>query len=158
MAFDMGKATASYKEEITELKKENDALPKIFQNIVPSERDGRATKLLQEFDMGERLNFKPTELSGGQQQRVAIARALANDPEIILADEPTGNLDSKTGVAVFEYLKKLNKEGKTIILVTHDDALAAQADRVLTLVDGEIVSDEHLSGKAKKKIVKTVKK
>ncbi len=129
--------------------KENVALPMIFQDVGTYERSERASYLLKEFDMGDRLDFKPTELSGGQQQRVAIARALANDPEIILADEPTGNLDTKTGDRVFEYLKLLHKKGKTIILVTHDDALAEQAERILTLVDGQIVSD--VKGKTKKR-------
>ena len=124
--------------------KENVALPMIFQNIPLNLRIKRAEELLIGFDMKDRLNFKPTELSGGQQQRVAIARSLANNPEIILADEPTGNLDSKTGKVVFKYLKKLHEEGKTIILVTHDDSLASQAQRILTLVDGQIISDKTL--------------
>ncbi len=120
---------------------ENVELPMIFQNIPKDERSKRAQKLLEQFDMGERLVNKPSELSGGQQQRVAIARALANEPEIILADEPTGNLDSKTGVVVMQYLQKLNSEGKTIILVTHDDKLSKCAQRIITLIDGKIVSD-----------------
>jgi len=120
---------------------ENVMLPMIFQGTSIDERQARGKELLSTFDMQERLNFKPTELSGGQQQRVAIARALANDPEIILADEPTGNLDSKTGTVVFEYLKKLHSMGKTIILVTHDDSLAQKAQRIMTLVDGKIISD-----------------
>lgn len=120
---------------------ENVTLPMVFQGTDISERRSRGKELLETFDMGDRLHFKPTELSGGQQQRVAIARALANDPEIILADEPTGNLDSKTGIVVFEYLKKLHDMGKTIILVTHDDSLAEKAQRIMTLIDGKIVSD-----------------
>lgn len=120
---------------------ENVMLPMVFQSTPLFERKEKAKELLTSFDMGERLHFKPTELSGGQQQRVAIARALANDPEIILADEPTGNLDSKTGIAVFDYLKKLHSMGKTIILVTHDDSLALKAERIMTLIDGKIVSD-----------------
>jgi len=120
---------------------ENVMLPMIFQGKSVMERQIKAEELLSNFDMQERFNFKPTELSGGQQQRVAIARALANDPEIILADEPTGNLDSKTGTVVFEYLKKLHSMGKTIILVTHDDSLAQKAQRIMTLVDGKIISD-----------------
>ncbi|MCH8519592.1 MAG: ABC transporter ATP-binding protein [Nanoarchaeota archaeon] len=121
---------------------ENVELPMIFSNKSKRQRIKRAKELLEQFDMGDRLLNKPTELSGGQQQRVAIARALANDPKIILADEPTGNLDSKTGKIVMEYLKKLNLEGKTIILVTHDDSLAKQAQRVITLHDGEIIGDK----------------
>ena len=120
---------------------ENVMLPMMFQRVPSFEREAVARRVLENFEMGERLHFKPTELSGGQQQRVAIARSLANDPEIILADEPTGNLDSKTGEVVFQYLEKLNREGKTIILVTHDDSLALRAKRVLTLVDGKIISD-----------------
>lgn len=121
---------------------ENVELPMIFQGISSSERKERAKKLLETFDMGDKLINKPSELSGGQQQRVAIARALANEPEIILADEPTGNLDSKTGVIVMDYLKKLHKEGKTIILVTHDDKLSLYAQRIITLIDGKIVKEE----------------
>jgi putative ABC transport system ATP-binding protein len=121
---------------------ENIMLPMIFQNISYEDRKIRAEKLLETFDMKDRATNKPTELSGGQQQRVAIARALANDPEIILADEPTGNLDSKTGENVISYLKKLHKMGKTIIIVTHDDEIAKDALRILTLSDGEIVKDK----------------
>lgn len=131
---------------------ENVMLPMMLQNVSLSERRERARELLREFDMGERINFKPSELSGGQQQRVAIARALANDPEIILADEPTGNLDSKTSDIVFKYLLKLHDMGKTIILVTHDDALAEEAsERILTLVDGNIISDVNVKKNKKNK-------
>lgn len=122
---------------------ENVEMPMIFQGVSPDDRSKRAVELLSSFDMGEKLINKPSELSGGQQQRVAIARALANEPEIILADEPTGNLDSKTGVIVMDYLKKLHDEGKTIILVTHDDKLSKYAQRIITLIDGKIVSDEN---------------
>lgn len=121
---------------------ENVEMPMIFQGVSLDERRRRAKVLLEKFDMGERLINKPSELSGGQQQRVAIARALANEPDIILADEPTGNLDSKTGVVVMETLKKLHQEGKTIILVTHDDNLSRYAHRLITLVDGKIVGEE----------------
>ncbi|MFP4401757.1 MAG: ABC transporter ATP-binding protein [Candidatus Nanoarchaeia archaeon] len=120
---------------------ENVELPMIFSNVNQKTRTKRATQLLEQFDMKERLQNRPSELSGGQQQRVAIARALANNPSIILADEPTGNLDSKTGEVVMEYLKSLHKQGKTIILITHDDSLAKQAERIITLHDGEIVGD-----------------
>lgn len=122
---------------------ENVELPMIFQGVSLSERQERAKELLTKLDMGERLINKPSELSGGQQQRVAIARALANEPSIILADEPTGNLDSKTGVVVMEYLKKLHSDGKTIILVTHDDKLSHYANRIITLIDGKIVDDKE---------------
>ncbi len=119
---------------------ENIMLPMIFQNIPRSERVERARKLLQLVDLGERIHHRPTELSGGQQQRVAIARALSNDPEVILADEPTGNLDSKTGETVIDFLKKLNRqEGKTIVMVTHDTNVARKADRTAYLLDGKIV-------------------
>lgn len=121
---------------------ENVALPMIFQGYLRDERMFRAKDLLETFDMGDRLLNKPSELSGGQQQRVAIARALSNEPDIILADEPTGNLDSKTGIIVMNYLRKLHDEGKTIILVTHDDKLSKYATRIITLVDGKITSDK----------------
>lgn len=131
---------------------ENVELPMIFSNKSKKQRTKRARELLTEFDMAQRLLNKPTELSGGQQQRVAIARALANDPKIILADEPTGNLDSKTGKIVMEYLHKLHSQGKTIILVTHDDSLAKQAERIITLHDGEIISDIRNSSKKRLKV------
>jgi putative ABC transport system ATP-binding protein len=121
---------------------ENVELPMIFQEVEKEQRRKKVLELLEEFEMINRKDNKPTELSGGQQQRVAIARALANDPEMILADEPTGNLDSKTGKKVIENLKELNKKGKTIILVTHDDNLTKIGDRIITIKDGEIISDE----------------
>ncbi|MEC8221045.1 MAG: ABC transporter ATP-binding protein [Nanoarchaeota archaeon] len=124
---------------------ENVELPMIFQAISKEERSEKAKQLLETFDMGERLLNKPSELSGGQQQRVAIARALANEPEILLADEPTGNLDSKTGIVVMRYLQELHAQGKTIILVTHDDKLSKCAQRIITLIDGKIISDEKNS-------------
>ena len=133
---------------------ENVAMPMIFQSIPKDERLDRAEELLRTFDMGERLLNKPSELSGGQQQRVAIARALANEPEIILADEPTGNLDSKTGVIVMDYLRELHKSGKTIILVTHDDKLALYATRIITLIDGKIVGDKQNKPTSKKVEIK----
>ncbi len=117
---------------------ENVTLPMIFQNVPEHQRTKRATELLTSFGLKDRLHHKPTELSGGEQQRVAIARALANDPEIVVADEPTGNLDSKTGLNIMEFLKNLNKNGKTIILVTHDQSLIKYAKRTVYLRDGEI--------------------
>ena len=118
----------------------NVMLPMIFQNRPREERIQRATKLLEEVGLGERLKHKPTELSGGQQQRVAIARALANDPEVILADEPTGNLDSVTGNKFMDFLQDLNKRrGKTIIMVTHDKLVASHAQRTELLKDGKII-------------------
>ncbi len=119
---------------------ENVMLPMIFQGVDENKRIARAIQLLELVDLGERINHKPTELSGGQQQRVAIARALANNPEVIIADEPTGNLDSKTGTNVLEFLEKLHrKEGKTIVMVTHDANLSKIAERTEFLKDGRIV-------------------
>lgn len=119
---------------------ENVKLPMSFQGISEEERDARARELLELVGLGERVNHTPNELSGGQQQRVAIARSLALDPPVILADEPTGNLDSEMGGSVMEFLKKLHREKKkTIILVTHDDDLAKVADRIELLKDGQIV-------------------
>ncbi|NLV27799.1 MAG: ABC transporter ATP-binding protein [Methanomicrobiales archaeon] len=103
---------------------------------------GRVSKLLAMVGINEELaKHKPSELSGGQQQRVAIARSLVNNPKILLCDEPTGNLDSKTGHLVMNMLKKLNSRGKTLIIVTHDPGIAALADRIITIRDGQIVSD-----------------
>lgn len=118
---------------------ENVALPIEFAQSTRHQPNRRAQDLLEMLDMGDRLNHRPNELSGGQQQRVAIARALANDPPILLADEPTGNLDTKSGQTVMQALNTIRAEnGATVVLVTHDRALAAQMDRVLTLVDGVI--------------------
>ncbi|MBW2967867.1 ABC transporter ATP-binding protein [Candidatus Woesearchaeota archaeon] len=118
---------------------ENVMLPMTFQGVPAEERMARAEKLLDMVELEDRMHHKPTELSGGQQQRVAIARSLANDPEVILADEPTGNLDSKTGGIVMEFLKKLNcDEDKTIIMVTHDEDVAQHAQRIEFLKDGVV--------------------
>jgi putative ABC transport system ATP-binding protein len=120
---------------------ENIMLPMTFQNIPGYKRKEKAIELLNLVELGDRITHKPNELSGGQQQRVAIARALANDPEVILADEPTGNLDSKTGGIVMEFLKKMhNTQCKTIVMVTHDPNVAEHAERVELLRDGVIVS------------------
>ena len=120
--------------------KENIILPMIFQDIPTDKREERAEKLLRLVELEKRMNHRPTELSGGEQQRVAIARSLANDPDVILADEPTGNLDSKTGKMVMEFLRNLNEnEGKTIVMVTHDANLAKHADRIAYLKDGVII-------------------
>ena len=119
---------------------ENVALPIVFQSVEREKRIGKATELLGIVELGDRMSHRPTELSGGQQQRVAIARSLANNPEVILADEPTGNLDSTTGEIVMSFLRKLNrKEGKTIIVVTHDNNVARHADRIEFLKDGKII-------------------
>lgn len=118
---------------------ENVALPMMFQGKERKERLDYAKNLLEMVELGDRMSHKPAELSGGQQQRVAIARSLANDPEVVLADEPTGNLDSKTGEVVIRFLEKLNKEGKTIIMVSHDANVAKHAQRIERLKDGKIV-------------------
>lgn len=119
--------------------KENIILPMMFQGKSEEEREENARKLLKLVELEDREDHYPSQLSGGQQQRVAIARALSNDPEIILADEPTGNLDTKTGHIVMEFLEKLNKEGKTVIMVTHDPDLAQEyADVVYWLKDGKL--------------------
>ena len=119
---------------------ENVMLPMVFQNKPKEERVKRATELLAQVDLSDRLHHKPTELSGGQQQRVAIARALANDPEVILADEPTGNLDSKSGHKFMDFLQDFNrKQGKTIIVVTHDKLVASHAQRIELLKDGKVI-------------------
>jgi putative ABC transport system ATP-binding protein len=120
---------------------ENVMLPMMFQGYPEWRKRERAKELLIKVGLGERMDHKPKELSGGQQQRVAIARALAVDPDVILADEPTGNLDSKTGETVIDSLRELNvKEGKTIVMVTHDDELAKEAGRIEFLKDGLIIS------------------
>lgn len=122
---------------------ENIMLPMTFQGISEGERVKRAEHLLRQFGLGDRMDHKPNQLSGGQQQRVAIARALALDSPVILADEPTGNLDSKTGKEVMAFLRELNeKHGKTIVLVTHDDVLAHVADRIEFLKDGHIIQSK----------------
>ena len=128
---------------------ENVALPLVFQGVSEDVRLERAKKLLSSLGLGDRLYHKPSELSGGQQQRVAIARSLANDPPVILADEPTGNLDSTSGKEVFSLLESLHKSGKTIVLVTHDDALARKAKRVVFLKDGTIIGSKkvHVEGR-----------
>jgi putative ABC transport system ATP-binding protein len=119
--------------------KENVMLPMLFQDVDKWEREEKAEELLGLVDLRDRIDHYPSELSGGQQQRVAIARALANDPEVILADEPTGNLDTSTGEKVMKFLDKLNKKGKTIILVTHDpDVATCHAQKIYWLKDGKV--------------------
>jgi len=119
--------------------KENIMLPMLFQSLNREQREKRAERLLRMVELDDRMDHKPTELSGGQQQRVAIARALSNNPEVILADEPTGNLDSKTGKSMMDFLKKLHKkENRTIVVVTHDKYIAENADRVNYLKDGMV--------------------
>ncbi len=120
---------------------ENVTLPMIFHDIAPEVRMRKAKKILTELGLGERLDHKPNELSGGQQQRVAMARAISNEPEIILADEPTGNLDTKTGENVMEQLNKLHEKGKTIILVTHDTRFTDVGTRTVKIMDGKVTED-----------------
>ncbi len=119
---------------------ENVVLPAIYAGLGEKERHERAKDLLAQLGLSDRLYNKPNQLSGGQQQRVAIARALMNNPEIILADEPTGNLDTKSGADVMQILKKLNQEGKTIVLITHEADIAKQANRIIHVRDGKIVT------------------
>jgi ABC-type lipoprotein export system ATPase subunit len=125
---------------------ENVALPGVFLGMPRPDREARAARLLRILEMGDRLDHRPKQLSGGQQQRVAIARALFNNPRIIMGDEPTGQLDSKTGRTVMEMLKTLaQRHSKTVIVVTHDETVARYADRIVRLKDGVIVSDEMLA-------------
>jgi putative ABC transport system ATP-binding protein len=121
---------------------ENVALAMMFAGVPRGERDGRAARLLEAIGLGERQRHRPRELSGGEQQRVAIARALSNEPHLLLADEPTGNLDSRTTRDIMTLLKDLNeRDGKTIIMVTHDPSLAREyAHRTITMLDGAVVA------------------
>ncbi|HLC20134.1 MAG TPA: ABC transporter ATP-binding protein [Candidatus Nanoarchaeia archaeon] len=123
---------------------QNVELPMMFYGVVASERLKRAHALLQQVGLGHRIHHLPTKLSGGEQQRVAIARALANEPDVILADEPTGNLDSTTGKSIMMMLAELHAKGKTIIMVTHDVDLVKHAQRVIELKDGQVVKDKRL--------------
>ena len=128
---------------------ENVALPLMLGGVGLAERNQRAETLLQRVGLGHRLDHRPTEMSGGEQQRAAIARALVNNPQMILADEPTGNLDSSTGAEVMRLLRELNAErGVTLIIVTHDSEVAAYADRIVHLRDGEISEIEIPEGAA----------
>ncbi len=120
--------------------RQNVELPMSIAN--QGHRKNRAEELLASVGLKERINHKPAELSGGERQRVAIARALANNPRFLLMDEPTGNIDSKTSREIMEIIKKLNEEGATIILITHDQSIAKQAKRIVHMLDGLIVSDE----------------
>jgi putative ABC transport system ATP-binding protein len=121
----------------------NVELPMIYNGTPAEERLDRAKKTLQQVDLGERMMHKPNELSGGQRQRVAIARALVNNPSILLADEPTGNLDSQTGEEIMGLFARLHQSGNTIILVTHEPDIAAHAHRVIRLRDGKVERDER---------------
>lgn len=124
---------------------DNVLLPLLYSESYPKDAKKRALALLQRVGLGDRVSFKPNALSGGQQQRVAIARALINDPALILADEPTGNLDSAMGREILGLLQELHGEGRTIVLITHDRSVAACAKRLVELADGRVVSDRRLS-------------
>ena len=121
----------------------NVALPLIYAGVGEEERMERAKKALEAVGLGDRLDHKPMEMSGGQRQRVAIARALINDPPVIMADEPTGNLDTKSSYEIMDIFKKMNEQGKTVIMVTHEPDIAAYTKRILVMRDGKLVSDER---------------
>ena len=125
---------------------ENVELPLIYRGVGKKERRELAEAALQKVGLGQRMSHKPSEMSGGQQQRVAIARAIAQAPPVILADEPTGNLDSASGLDIMRKLTALNEEGTSIILITHDNKLAQMAKRIVTIQDGRIVSDRASEG------------
>jgi putative ABC transport system ATP-binding protein len=122
----------------------NVELPLIYNGTPASDRIERAKQALTEVNLQDRMNHKPNELSGGQRQRVAIARALVNHPSIILADEPTGNLDSQTGVEIMALMQNLHQKGNTIVLVTHEHDIAEHAHRIVTIKDGQISSDQQV--------------
>src|ERR1700756_381340 len=122
----------------------NVELPLIYAGMDRESREERAAQALTDVGLGDRIQHKPNELSGGQRQRVAIARALVNNPSIILADEPTGNLDSQTGIEIMKLFDKLHSEGNTIILVTHERDIAEYAHRIISIRDGKIASDERM--------------
>ncbi len=126
---------------------ENVALPMTYQKIPPAERRRRAMEALERVEIADKAGSRPSQLSGGQQQRVAIARALATRSPILMADEPTGALDSKTGAQVLSLMKQINRAGTTVILITHDNGIAAQADRVVRVMDGRIISDSASGGR-----------
>jgi putative ABC transport system ATP-binding protein len=123
----------------------NVELPLIYARISARERHRRAREALEKVGLGDRAKHQPNELSGGQRQRVAVARALINSPSILLADEPTGNLDSRTSAEIMELFNELNAAGNTLIVVTHEEDIAAHAKRVVRLLDGKVVVDERTS-------------
>ena len=125
---------------------ENVELAMLYAGMSASERHKRSLQLLEQVGLADKAQSVPNQLSGGQQQRVAIARALAGEPAVILADEPTGALDSQTGREVLDYLQQLNTEGRTVVLITHDNSIARQAQRIVRLEDGKIVYDGPADG------------
>ena len=133
---------------------ENVALPLVIQGVGVAERRERAVKILTDLGMGDRADHYPSQLSGGQRQRVAIARALSNDPRVILADEPTGNLDTKTGNDVLNIFKKLHDEGRTVIIITHDEEITKVAERIVRIRDGTLNDKNHVDKKKPKKKIK----
>ncbi|MGD1859602.1 MAG: ABC transporter ATP-binding protein [Leptolyngbyaceae cyanobacterium] len=120
---------------------ENVMLPMVYANVPKPQRRSRATKALQKVGLGNRLHNRPNQLSGGQQPRVAIARAIVNRPKLLLADEPTGALDSQTSQSIMDIFASLNRDGMTLVMVTHDEVVARQCDRVITFRDGQVLSD-----------------
>jgi len=121
----------------------NISMPSLYAGMNKKDREIKATKLLKTLGIGDRAHYKPTELSGGQQQRVAICRSLMNDPDIILADEPTGALDSKSGLEVMDIFKDLKKQERTIIMVTHTAEVSKYADRIIYLKDGKVIDHNY---------------
>jgi putative ABC transport system ATP-binding protein len=121
---------------------ENVMLPLIYAGMPKGEREKRAKKVMEQVNLGDRMSHKPNELSGGQRQRVAVARALVNDPSIILADEPTGNLDTKTSIEIMGLFEEIHRNGNTIIVVTHEEDIALHAHRIVRLRDGKVESDQ----------------
>lgn len=126
---------------------DNVMLPLVYAKIPRKEREERATKALERVGLGDRLNHKTNEISGGQTQRVAIARAIVNNPSVIMADEPTGNLDSKTTTEIMKLFRELNEEGTTIVMVTHEPEMAAYTRRIVHVRDGAIIEDEKITPK-----------
>jgi putative ABC transport system ATP-binding protein len=124
---------------------QNVELPLTYAGVGVRDRRARAVAALERVGLGDRLHHRPNELSGGQQQRVAIARALINEPAIILADEPTGNLDSRAGAEIMEIFHQLHAQGMTIVMVTHDEGIGSQRERIVRIKDGQITSDERLA-------------